>query len=588
MPESARALKSITIDPWSYFDYKPSFDRQQMNIIPSWVGEHWRRLQAYKVLESYYRNNSREWRTAPEDLKQKLREYGDPGTIRDTVLASLLGDDISIMVEGAESDVADENDEVSQVVLQKLLEWRKKERLDQKIIENERSSVGLGDGVYVLVWDDKKRRPRLQVYDPGFYFPVLQANVVDEYPETIHVAWEYEAKWMDGKVRRFVRRLTWYLGGIEPHDEEGLPLNEADPEFEERFVLFDNEELNEDGYILRQYPWNEDPSEMTCFFMDRTWLLSSDIDTNFLEELAPDKAVFGFGPVDLQLDFLPVVHVPNTVADKEHFGMSVIARVMQVLDDMVNTDTDLQASSATTGSPPIAVGGSTLPRKEDGTVASYGPGTVWETGEGTATMIDTSRSLDALLKYADALASRLAVNSRVPESLLGKVKPNEVPSGIALTLSFTSHSQLIKEMRLVRADKYSLLLKFVTRMYWYNGLLDLPDGDDAPYANVVFGSFLPADRQEAANLVSTLLGTTPPAISLETAVRMLVNAGFPIDDAVEEVRRIIESDFESANKLLEATGNVQAVYDRLGLGTAPTIDLPEETVEDEEPPENAP
>lgn len=60
---------------------------------------------------------------------------------------------------------------------------------------------------------------------------------------------------------------------------------------------------------------------------------------------------------------------------------------------------------------------------------------------------------------------------------------------------------------------------------------------------------------------------------------MLIEAGLPIEDAAEEVRKIQERDFEGAADLLAATGNEKDVADYLGRDVstvrppAPPIDL---------------
>ena len=566
----------VTIDPWTYYEFKEALNTAghgtaNTKVAPSWVPPiDLRRLASYKLIEAYYRNAARNWMKsdAPQEIVDARREYGDAKTIRDAILSSLLGDDMSFLISGAEQTKTGERDEAAMAFAQKLLEWRVDERFDQKVIECERGAVGLGDGVYALSWDAENERPKLTVYDPGFYFPDLDPSANDEYPETICVAWQYEEETRTG-TKMYLRRLKWTMDFIEPHDANGLSVDEEDPES----MLFDNETVDEEGQIQRQYPWNTKPSARTCYFSDLTWDLQN-TNSDGLFDLDEGNAIATTFRVDLQHDFLPVVHVPNTVALQEHFGVGCIAQVVQILDDLMSTDTDLQASSATTGTPPIALSGSSAPKDDDGNVKSYGPGTVFETGDGTATMIDTSRSLDALIKYKDSLQSRLAINSRVPESLLGKVKPNEVPSGIALTLSFTPHSQLIKEMRLVRTDKYRLLLKFIGRMYWYNGVLNFPNG--MPRVEMIFGSFLPADKQEVVSLISTLLQTKPPAISLESAVRMLMEAGFPIEDAVEEIEAIERRDYEGADLLLTATGDIAVTRTYLKLGPAPEVTIPRE------------
>lgn len=553
--------RDLVIDPWSFYDFKKAFlataDNTGVTVltVPRWPGYHWRRMSAYMLLESYYRNQAREWLYDIDEAdRDKRREYGDPALIVDTVHSSLLGESQSIVVVGSEDE--GEAADVEEV----LRSWATNERFFSKMFECERNAVKLGDGVYVLGWGAD--RLRLHVYDPGFYFPVLDpTDISGDYPETIHIAYEFEEETRDGK-RTYVRRITWEL--------EDTALDGTD----------------EAPTLTYNHPWNLDPTTWTCFYTDATWLI--DDDSRTVEDFTRERAVFAvengivMDRVNLEIDFIPVVHIPNTMAGQEHFGTSAMAKIMQVFDDLSSTDTDLQASSATTGSPPIAVSNASLQRDEHGRIATYGPGQVWETGDGTATMIDTSRSLDALLKYKDAQQERLAINGRVPESLMGRVKPNEVPSGITLTLSFAPHSSYIRELRQVREEKYGLFWKFVGRWHMTNG--SIAEGTEF-VANLKFGTFLPADLQETVGMVNNLLNKEKQAISLETAVLMLVNAGLPIEDALLEVQRIRENNFAEAEDLLSATGDVNAV--RLRLGMAP-IDIPapptpELDVEEDEP-----
>lgn len=541
------------IDAWTWFDHKPSMANGGRGawLAPSWIGEHHRRLQAYRLLDSYYMNSAREWMDSllADDERLNRREYGDAQTVVNQIVTSLLGIDQSIVVGGDEQE---QSRSTAKSMRDALRTWADDENFFLKLLEAERDAVKLGDCVYVLGIDGDSNRPRVTVWDPGFYFPVLDpTQVTDSYPDKVHIAYEYEED-DDGSTRKYVRRITW-----------------------EMVDLYDDDTGEE---ILRDFPWREDPTNRVCVMSDATWLLDdvkNDV-TDFTYEKAffadytdPDTGeVIPWDEVEVGFDFIPVVHIPNTPASSNHYGQSSLAPVIQVVDDLISTDTDLQAASATTGSPPIALSGSTAPKNDDGTIASYGPGTVFETGDGSASMIDTSRSLDALLKYDDHLLERLSVNGRVPESLLGRVKPNEVPSGIALTLSFAPHSSMIQEMRMVRDVKYRLLFKFVARMFMVLG--DESYNEEHPI-HLKFGTFLPADRKETVDLVVQLLQTSPPAISLETAVRMLVEAGFPIEDAAKEVERIVQSDFESAENLLAATGDSNAVRKRLGM---PPVEKP--------------
>lgn len=545
-------------DQYSFYDYKPTIrNHTNRSLAPGWVPEEdRRRLMAYHLLAGYLRNNSRAW--LPTDLSEdeinSRREYGDCGTIIDTVVSSVMGESQELYVEGAINEDPPIPEAVAQ--LEVLRQWAKDENFYIKMLENERTAAAMGDAVYVLGWDPEKARPRLRVYDPGFFFPVLDPEKDEEFPSKVHICYEFERKEGD-QTHKYVRRITWEL----------VDLYERIEDVETGTIQL----IPKEEYQARTLPWEPTPLR-TCLMSDGEWRL--DDTRNGLVDLDESKARWKFYKRDLLLDFIPVVHLPNTAAGEEYFGVSSLARVLQIIDDLISTDTDLQAASATTGSPPIAINGTHIPTNEQGQIDTYGPGTVIKTGDGGATMIDTSRSLDALMKYDEHLLGRLSVNARIPESLLGRVKPNEVPSGIALTLSFTPHANMIKEMRLVREVKYSLLLKFVTRMFWLSQQITA----EFP-ARVVFGTFLPADRQEASTLVTQLLRPDRPLISLQTAVEILVKAGFPIEDAAKEVRRIREEDFTDANRLFDATGDINLVYQRLGL-SATAVD-PQQVPPDE-------
>jgi hypothetical protein len=96
------------------------------------------------------------------------------------------------------------------------------------------------------------------------------------------------------------------------------------------------------------------------------------------------------------------------------------------------------------------------------------------------------------------------------------------------------------------------------------------DTDLKPHLN--FGAYMPQDVAAAVELVNKLLfppSGVRPAISLETAIAILVEAGLPIRDAVEEVLRIEGRDFKGADDLLTATADEAAVFDYLGRKQPP-------------------
>jgi hypothetical protein len=541
-------LESI-VDPWSFLDYKKTF-QNRLTIhhgmaVPNWAQEHGRRLTAYTILEDYYRTSARRWlNTQDEEVKEGRREYGDPYLVVEAVLSSIIGDEQNLQVDGYTDEQAaleqigppvegapPSENEVSgpaTAVFDLITDWMQKERFLLKLNEAERKAIKLGDAVYVLGWSEQNERPRLRVYDPGFYFPVLDDWENDsDWPKRIHIAWEYE-KNVGGRKRKFLRRITW----------EMRPTT-----------------------TTTTLPWNSKPHTESCWMFEREWEIGNDENLNGdIDDLSNSTGTEIKPETDLEIDFIPVVHLPNTVAEDEHYGTSTLSPILQIIDDVQGCETDLAAASATTGTPPLSVRG-TLGRNEEGKVTGYGPGQVFESENG-AELLDTSRSLDALLKYQESLLDRMSVNGRIPNTLLGRIDPSKVPSGIVLTLSFQPHSNMVRHMRLVRQDKYDMLLRFVLRMFMQNGVVD-----EFVQPHLAFGAYLPADKQETSTIVWNLIANH--AISLETGVSLLMQAGYPIDDIQREVIRIMSQNYEGAKTVAEASGDINASRAMLGLDPVP-------------------
>ncbi len=573
-------------DSWTALSFKRALgDRKQPGVVlglPSWVGDHQRRLMAYQVLQSYIDNAGRYFLADPDPrVREQHREYGDAALIRDMVLSALLGEDQTVVTERAdEFDPADkaagdgapaggsvapppEPQDPEVVAAWKFQEWvndwADDERLGLKTVENERNAVGLGDSVYTVGWSADKGRVRLRIWDPGFYFPVLDDGNEDDFPSKVHIAWELLAPSTGpDKDKRRIRRITWELVDTEPYK----------PAYGDKQVT------------------------KVCVMSDGTWILDmgkpgtvEDLTGSKVEWATytnPDGSGTEWKQISLGIDFIPVVHVPNTISLLNHFGTSSLARVMQILDDLANVDTDLQAASSTTGRPVINLSGATLGNETEtdsrtGAVKgqpkrlTYKPGEVIETGDGTMSVLDTSKSLQALTGYLETLLERLSVNARLPDALTGRAKIDGQLAGITLQLSFGPLKAMIEEMRLVRAEKYPLLFKMVWRLALTAKQDEVPK--EWQPTRYEFGSFLPSDESAAISAVTQLLGTKPlPAISLETAVLLLIQAGLPIEDAAEEVRKIEERAFDAAVALLEALGDEEAVAGFLNREAPPVTE----------------
>jgi hypothetical protein len=524
--------------------------------------------------------------------RRENREFGDAALMVLRVVDALLGDEQQIIVDGAEAydpeadtnagdapDGADPTDQQANAEAKALSErqdwlrqWADVERLLLTMLEVEEDAVKLGDGVYALSWSSSKKRPLLHVYDPGFYFPVL-TDGPEGFPRRVDVAWELEQG-----HQRFVHRITWELGPIGgPIDKKGDPIlaDSGQPVAYEGDEIFTN--ANGVATIARRYPWlaaDEDPSTVTCYMTEAVWNLSDaagvespdDLNLEKAKEIIRNEDGVPIDHLDLRIDFVPVVHIPNTPSRKEHFGRSLLTSVAQILDEIQATDTDLAKASSTTGSPVLSLSNSpTLTDPTTGqtvpAVTTYGPGDVLHTGEnGKLDMLDTSKSLDALLKYMEFLLHRLSVNAHIPDEAIGRVRASQVPSGIALQLAFGPLQGLVRRMRLVRSEKYPLLLRFVQRLAQTGGTLE---AGETPRAEVRFGSFLPADEAQIVTQTCEMLRAK--AISRSTGLRMLADAGIVDIDVSEELQRLDQEDFEAALLLLEASGSEQVVFKRLGL-----------------------
>jgi hypothetical protein len=147
----------------------------------------------------------------------------------------------------------------------------------------------------------------------------------------------------------------------------------------------------------------------------------------------------------LGLDFIPVVHVPHTLNARTHFGKSPLTTLAQLFDELAAADTDEALAAGWAARPPMGISGLGLPPTGQADTVAIRPGKGYRLADGgRVTAIDMAGHLQGLGERIHALLKRLSVNARVPEGILGRVDASEVPSGLALTLSFTSFEQLVE------------------------------------------------------------------------------------------------------------------------------------------------
>ncbi len=470
----------------------------------------------------------------PDSNPDDRREYGDAGMLVETIRSALMGDDQDIVVAEAGQYSEDEQNDPAVVkafkAQQKLREWADRQRFPTKLVETERNAVSLGDGVYTLGIDWQKETVVVSSWDPGFYFPYVM-SMRNGFPTRVHIAWELTKDEVKDRGypdnRLVIHRITWELREVEPYN----------------------------------VPWEEKPVTRACFLTEAEWVCDELVRTvNDLTSATAHYVVNAEGKeirdLNIGFDNIPVIHIPNTVAEGDLYGRSSLMAVMQLLDDIEATDTDLQAASAVTGTPPIWMSGQGA---QPGTDIKRGPNQVFMLGaDGKAGVLSGADDIEPLMRYRDSLIDRTLTNARIPAAQVGRLKPSEVPSGITLQLSFSPMKTLIEEMRLVRRDKYRLMLKFVQRMMMMLGQLD-----DVFDAELVFGAYMPLDRAGTITDVVNMLNAK--VISRPTAMKMLQSAGVPIDDISAELSEVDKRDYVGATQLLDATGDEKAVGDMLGI-----------------------
>lgn len=578
--------KAVVIDAWSWLNYKPIYaDPRGMphrRAFPearaTWVpATDERRLAAYKLLAAYDNNQAAELAEVIDGPQaREKREFGDPSLFIDAIMAHVLGREQTITVPGADGDDSDADTAVAERVQTLLRDWAEDELLPMRVQQTERKAVALGDGVYRLAWDPAKQRATVRSVDPGFYFPLIgEDDDGGEFPTRVHFAWELpEDPRRDLKAR--IRRITYELAPIGPAtaagaDSEGravrAPLTVDDGDGNLMPVLGQGDTVDPaTGTISRLYPWNDQPTTLTCYLTDATWNLEDLKGQVDVDSLPEDKATYAtrsdgevLDHLDLYIDFVPVIHVPNTVpAAEEHWGQSSLAKVLQVFDELAGSDTDSARASATTGLPMIGISGVNGTRTD----MQVAPGAVWTLGDnGKLTAVDTSSALRELREHVHDLEDRAAKVSRLPAVALGTVDPSKAPSGYALDISLGPLDSLIGSMRLARDHKYALLLKFVQRLHLAGQHPDWA-GITVQPAKLVFGPYKPTDK--AGILEQVANGVEKGVISKETGIRMLMEAGFPIEDAEDELKRIDARSFAAARDLADALGNPEETARFLG------------------------
>jgi hypothetical protein len=198
--------------------------------------------------------------------------------------------------------------------------------------------------------------------------------------------------------------------------------------------------------------------------------------------------------------------------------------------------------------------------------------------------MDTSEALTALGVREDRLLARLSVSTRMPASVLGRKTANpdriagdEQGSGIQTLMSYAPFKAMVREMRLVLAEKYALTFTFVQRLAMLATGTETPGKALKPgptgRVEIRFGSYMPTDLAAVVQMVIELV--KGHSISRATGLAWLRDAGVPVDDDLAaELQRIEHEDFEGARAIADATASEHEAGKYLGIEVEEVVAKP--------------
>lgn len=480
----------------SLLNYKKAITKfERLVVSKSWLpADSIRRIKAYELLSSYYWNYSRDFRQPPEtgdiSFNDELSEMGDPSWICEKFKNKILGDKVTINIpvpsefsddltlkKLKESKAIDEEDKhvidemierlqnVKDIIASreaKLKGWFTDEMIYGVIEKNESKCSYLGDCVYHPYWDKINNVPKIKTYDAGYCFPDI--NISDESP--------------------------------------GVSLEDSKFIVNERFFLaweLTNGNVYREVYELRL--GENDTSRCFKHAAEYNYVAESEKELkDFTNEDLADKTKTVW--TDLEIPFIPFVWVPNlSVEGYEPFGRSNLHFLLDIFDNIINTDSDLNTNSEYLGGAILAVSGENIKavKNSDGSLKpiKVQPRSVYFLGKsGSIDVVDTSKMQTALLETIKERKGKLTQNTNIPDIMTGKISRQQM-SGFALTVLMQPFIDTIAPMRQARQQPYSMLFYMV--QYYYQLFGDdfekIIFKGDIYDAQIQFGNIIPADRE---------------------------------------------------------------------------------------------
>lgn len=468
-----------TIEPW-------------LGQAPGWVPEADKvRIQAYQKYEEIY------W-SSEEGYLEVMRGDNENAIFMPTARTLINAVDRytapdfgwTITAPGAEAtDTAASGPvQIAQLAFEALFT---REQFLSKFASNKLKGLYRGDWLWHIIADDTKalgRRIKIMAVDPGAYFPVTEAMIKeggdDEKIVRVHLA---EPITMNNQ--EYVSRMTYERVLDEDGNQIGLTRMHA---------------------IYKPDEWSGTAAGPVATILP-------------LEEL-PDE-----------IPAIPVYHLKN-IDPTAPFGSSELRGLESTLLGINQTISDEDLTLALEGIGVYATD-SGAPRDEQGNPVDWimGPGR-FLINSGNLRRINGATNISAYgdhyTRMYDAVRGALGAS----DAALGKVDSAIAESGIALALQFAPMLAHTKAKDQHILDVHGQM--FHDLCYWLTVYEELPllmsgEGGELTPAVMVqptIGNKIPINRKQVLDEVITMRMATPALVSMATAIRLLREAGFDLEE----------------------------------------------------------
>lgn len=367
-----------------------------------------------------------------------------------------------------------------------------REQFLSKFNSNKLKGLYRGDWLWHIIADDTKplgRRIKIMAVDPAAYFPVFESDVV-EGGDSEKIVKVHLAEPLTIGSTEVVSRMTY-----------------------ER--VFD--EAGNQTEIVRSH----------AIYKPDEWAGT---------DASPTATVLAPEPLPPEIPAIPVYHLKN-IDPTAPFGSSELRGLESVLLGVNQTVSDEDASLALDGIGIYATDGG-APRDQNGNEVDwvFGPGRVL-THAGGLKRVNGTSSVAPFGEHYDRLVNAVKEAVGASDVAIGKAEAGTAESGIALLiqlgpiLAYTAEKD--QHIIDVHAQMFHDLCFWLTVYEELPLIIGNPDGEGETPAVVVqptIGEKIPVNKKQVLDDILSMRSSSPALISMQTAIRLLREAGFDLEE----------------------------------------------------------